>query len=431
MQRRNFTLLIIILAIVVLAVSLFLYYNRGTTTPGGGEEGGTNFFSQFNPFGSGSKNPPSETPTVDVSGYVPPPGEETQATKLKRVSTMPIAGFAPFPKERYMEFPVAPPTPTPPEGEAPAATQTSPASVGTEFVTALRYVDRATGNIYQTFADKIEERKFLDITIPKVYEAFFGNHGESVLMRYLGVDEKTIETFTGTLPKEYLGADTTGSGEFKGSFLPSNILDLSLSPDSTKIFYLFESGNGIVGTTLNFLDNRKTQIFDSAFTEWSPWWGSTKLITLSTKPGYVYGIDSTGGSFTKIFGNINGLTALGSPDGKTILYSNNNLTLYTYDMASGNSTILGVKTLSEKCVWGKASDSVYCAVPKAVPFGTYPDTWYQGEASFPDQLWKVDLKNGNTTLLMDPLTVSSEEEIDGIKLALDEAENYLFRGCGN
>ena len=85
---------------------------------------------------------------------------------------------------------------------------------------ALRYVDRATGNIYQTFADKIEEKKFSSTIIPMVYEAFFGNNGNSVIMRYLKQDAKTIITFVGALPKEFLGADTTSDTEIKGAFLP-------------------------------------------------------------------------------------------------------------------------------------------------------------------------------------------------------------------
>ena len=421
MQRRNFTLLIIVLVGVAIVASLFLYSQKDPSPPGGEDGGGTNFFSQFNPFGGNNSNPPSTNPPVDVSGYVPTEGGEIQVARLRKVSSIPVAGFAAFPKERLKEVPVVPPetaenkTPTPP---------------ATEFATNLRYVARETGNIFQTFADKIEERKFLDITIPQVYEAYFGNHGESVIMRYLGADEKTIETFTGTLPKEQLGGDTTTT-KFKGSFLPSNILDMSVSPDTSKIFYLFESGNGVAGITLNLLDNKRTQIFDSAFTEWNPWWGSEKTITLTTKPsagvpGFAYSLGSTGGNPAKILGNVNGLTTLMSTDGKTLLYGDSNLSLFTYDLASGSSSTLGVKTLPEKCVWGKVSDTVYCAVPGNVPFGAYPDAWYQGEVSFSDQIWKINIKNGVTNLLVDPVTATLGEEIDGIKLALDENEDYLF-----
>jgi len=40
--------------------------------------------------------------------------------------------------------------------------------------------------------------------------------------------------------------------------------------------------------------------------------------------------------------------------------------------------------------------------------------------------WKVDVKTGNTDMLVDPLTVNGGEDIDGIKLAVDSNGNYLF-----
>ena len=88
--------------------------------------------------------------------------------------------------------------------------------------------------------------------------------------------------------------------------------------------------------------------------------------------------------------------------------------------------MLGIKTLPEKCVWNKTGDTLYCAVPKFIGSGEYPDSWYQGEVSFNDQLWKIDIKTLNATLLLDPVMITEGEEIDGIKLAIDESENYLF-----
>lgn len=408
MSKRNFTLLIIILIIIAAAIFGFLYFRP--EEPAAPDEGAdTNFFAQFNPF---APNPasPATTPPVDVSGYVPP-AAEVSSDKLAKVSSMPIAGFGLFSKERLKE-----------------TTSTAPM---TEFVTAVRYVERTTGNIYQTFADKIQERKFSGTVIPKVYEAHFGNRGESVVMRYLKTDERTIETFVGTLPKEPLGADASAINEVKGSFLPNDVKDLSVSPDTSKVFYLFETGDSMVGATLNFLNNKKTQIFDSPFTEWLSQWISGNTIALTTKPsagvpGFMYTIDSAGKNLIKVLDNINGLTTLGSPNGKLILYGDNNLSLSVFNADTKSVSPLSIRTLPEKCVWGKASDTVYCAMPKSAGFGLYPDIWYQGEVSFNDQLWKVDIKTGNSALLLDPVLAERGEEIDGIKLALDEKENYLF-----
>ena len=436
MSRRNFTLLIIILFIAVTTIVGFLYFRPETTAPTN-DNVGTNFFSQFNPFGTSATTPPVVTPPADVSGYEPGPGEEITKLKLTKVSSMPIAGYTVFIKERLKD--VNPSLTLPLSGEG-DTTSSPPAKGGTgglkptapptEFASAVRYVEKAMGYIYQTFADKMEERKFSGTVVPKVYDSYFGNRGESVIMRYLKTDDKTIETFVGALPKEYLGADTAVVNEIKGSFLPNNIRDISLSPDGLKIFYLFDFNNSLIGTTLDLSSNKKVQIFDSPFTEWLSWWGNNNMITLSTKPsanvpGYMYSIDGTGKNLTKILGNINGLTTLGSPDGKLVLYADNNLSLYLYHIDSRNSDLLGIRTLPEKCVWGNGGAVIYCAAPKSINAGGYPDAWYQGEISFDDQIWKIDPESGNTTLVSDPsLTIT--EEIDGIKLTLNKDENYLF-----
>jgi hypothetical protein len=140
----------------------------------------------------------------------------------------------------------------------------------------------------------------------------------------------------------------------------------------------------------------------------------------------MYKIDGSGKNLMKVLGDINGLTTLTSPNGKLVLYSDNNLSLNVYNTETMNSTVLGIRTLSEKCVWGKANDVIYCAIPKLIDSGEYPDSWYQGEVSFKDQFWKIDVKTGNGTLILDPTTISGGEESDGIKLALDDGENYLF-----
>jgi len=450
MSKRNFILLIIILGIAVGTVYGILYLRRGltgkTTTIGDS----INFISQFSPFSNIKPTPEEEQTPVD--GEEPEqiiPTEEVE-TRLRKVSSMPVAGFAVFQKERLKEVPIIKPivdinsASTTANITNPSGTQAlvapkektvkkstkKPVPPATEFAAALRYVDKTSGNIYQTFADKIEERKFSETVIPRVYEAYFTNKGESVLMRYLKTDERTIETFVGNLPKEKLGEDLE-PGEIDGAFLPDNITDLSISTDTSKIFYLLNNGGNSIGTILNLPTSKKTQIFDSTFTEWLPSWPNSKNVTLTTKPsgivaGYLYMLDVDKKSFLRVLGGINGLTTLTSPSGKLVLYNNNLLSQYIYSTDKKTTEPFGVKTLPEKCVWSKTNEFMYCAVPKEIPGGTYPDDWYRGEVSFTDQIWKISLLDGSTALVIDPITVPEGEEIDGIKLALDEKEEYLF-----
>jgi hypothetical protein len=69
---------------------------------------------------------------------------------------------------------------------------------------------------------------------------------------------------------------------------------------------------------------------------------------------------------------------------------------------------------------------LYCAVPKYVSGGKFPDTWYQGEISFSDDIWKINIESGSATKIADPISFNKGEDVDAIKLSTDEGENYLF-----
>ena len=435
MSKRNIIIIIIGIVLLITAGYVFLIVYSPSSKVGN-EVPGVNFISNLLPFGKRIVNQTSPTAPANISGFVQEtPSENLNQDRLTKISSMPVAGFGVFMKERFVEVP--PPvvetttTETATSETTTIPVTTTPTAPTTEFVPAVRYADKAQGNIYQTFADTIDERKFSSTIIPQIYDAYFGNKGESVAMRYLDDDGKTIQTFIGTLPKETLGADTVDN-QLKGSFFPENISNINISPNTANMFYLFniadnQSSAGVIADPLSV---KKTQIFSSPFTEWLSWWPNNRMVTLTTKPsanvpGYMYALDPENKNLNKILGNINGLTTLTSPSGKLVLYSGNNLALNIYDVDTKETIPVGLKSLPEKCIWAKLSDFIYCAIPRSIEKTGYPDIWYQGEVSFSDQIWIIDVNNGTTSLISDPVNEKGES-IDAIKLALDENEGYLF-----
>lgn len=444
MQKRNFILLIASLVMIVFVTFMvFLYTSPKTNTNKGDNEGSpiTNFFANFLPFGDNKNSSNTEEGVVDISND----NNDIQVSQgsLNKISSMPVAGYGIFMKERFKEVPVVIPQPTIPTETTTTTEQIKtdntkkttkvekPTPPPTEFVSAVRYVEKANGNIYQTFADKIDERKFTNTVIPRVHEAFFGKDGESVIMRYLKEDVNVIQTYLGALPKEILGADTMESNELVGRFLPENITDLSIAKDGTKLFYLFNYKNSSVGITALTNGEKRVQIFNSPFTEWLSFWPKENIITVTTKPsadvpGYMYSIDPLKKTYNKILGDINGLTTLTAPDGNLVLYSGKDMILRLYHTDQHTSENLGVKTLPEKCTWNKNSTYVYCAVPKEIYGNNYPDSWYQGETSFSDEIWRIDVLNSNASIVVNLSNMDGGEEIDGIRLTVDDNEDYLF-----
>ncbi len=423
MSKRNTILFITILILVIGAVWGFMYLRKDKDTTG--ETTPTNFLVKFNPFKT--KTP---TTTPGDEGNTPrdddnTPGQSGNDTNLKMISSMPVAGFGLFSKERITDVVFKPA-----EG---IDTVTTPVagSIATEFALAVRYVEKATGNIYQSFVDKIDEQKFSQTLVPRVQEALLGKDTESVVMRSTKYDDVTILSFAGNVPKENMSDSTTGNKEITGAFLSDNITDMSMSPDKSQIFFLLNVGENAIGSTSGVLGDKKIQVFDSPFTEWLSQWPNKDLITLTTKPsanvlGYMYAINPTRKDFNRVMGDINGLTTLTSPTGKLVLWTDSSLSLEIFNTETKTSSTLGIKTLPEKCVWGGASDFIYCSVPKYIEGASYPDAWYMGKVSFSDEIWKIDVATQTGSMISDMASAQGIEDMDNIKLALDQDENYLF-----
>lgn len=431
MSKRNFFIFIVILLVAVLVLwGLFAWLR--SDTPGGQVEEGTNFFSRFNPFGN--PRPITEEPDPEEPGPVTDP-IDTSEIRLRRVSSMPVAGFGVFQKERYVEINPTPALPLSGEGEVsnpPAKGDTGDLTPPeTEFAPALRYVARLNGNIYQTFADKLDERKFSATLVPKVYEAHFGNQGEAVVMRNLLADDRTIKTFVAPLPKEPLGGDFSREYEIRGTFLPENISDLVISPDTSRMFYLLPVGEGTAGIASGILGDKKSQVFDSPFREWLSQWPSGNLITLTTKPsynvpGYMYSVNTGTKNLSRTLSEVSGLTTLTSPDGKFILYADNTLNLRVYNTETREVVPFVTRTLPEKCVWSQNNENIFCSVPKFISGSNYPDAWYKGEVSFSDEIWKLNVGFETAERISELFSGLGMEDMDNIKLALDQSESFLF-----
>ena len=432
MSKKTFYLIIFIFIVLGAVWGVWFFKQRATVAdPNAGLT-----LRDFFPFGN---TPSTETPAstdTETPGEAPT-GDEPVVTPpvpiLQKISSMPIAGAVVFEKERPVTE-----TATAALATDPAPTTTtetnktkSAPKPTTELAAAVRYTERERGHIYETYLDTIVEKKISNTTIPRIHEAFFGSKGETAILRYLESDNRTITTFAAGLPKEIPGGDSIL--DIKGGFLPSNISDLAIAPDTKKVFYLMPYTSSIIGTTSFFDGSQKTQLFGSEFTEWLSQWATARTILLTTKPsyafaGYAYTLDTQTKSFDKLISAVPGLTTLMSPNGKLILYSEsagNSVSLKVFNVDTRESTDTGARTLPEKCTWGTNSEYAYCAVPTELPRANYPDKWYQGEVSFNDQIWKLDVRANFMTIVADPFAITGEE-VDAIKLSMDQKESYLI-----
>ncbi len=288
-----------------------------------------------------------------------------------------------------------------------------------EKVPFVRYVKRQTGHIYQMNLKTKKVNKVSNSTIPDVYEVLFDSLSKNFIYRYISTENKTISSFVSSLSDK------------KGEFLPSNITNVSLSPNKNNFFYLVKNTSGVLGFTKSFTETKIKRVFSSSFSDWLSQWISRGKIYLTTKPswrinGSLFSLNMENQILSKIFGGIKGLTTLANSNGLYVLYGNSlNIgpklfILNTKDHSVKNLDLYG---LPEKCIWANNNIYIYCAIPNTIIGSSYPDSWYQGLVSFTDYFVKI-----NTQTLEKTTLANSKEEtpIDAIHLFLNKTDTKLF-----
>lgn len=310
----------------------------------------------------------------------------------------------------------------------------------TETVLIARFVDSAVGTMLDVAPRKKESVVARSKgVIPGVVEAFFDDTATKVVMRYLK-DKTKIETYLAelVLPKIDLTLsleeinNLSKLGSITGTYLPDNIKTISLSRDKKNIFYMNPDKGNVVGFVYNFANKKKKEIFKSPITEWVADFTGTSKINITTSssgqvPGYSYSLGNPSGTISKNIGGELGLTTLMSPDGKKLLFSvstNNSVSTFVLDIATGSKTSISPSTIPEKCVWTKDSKKIYCAAPAKAINGLLPDDWYKGKISFDDVLWSIDMRDMSGNIIYDFIS-KNNEKIDAINLQLNSSEDYL------
>jgi len=302
----------------------------------------------------------------------------------------------------------------------------------------LRFISRSNGNAYEYLpvSETGEPTRITNTTIPKIQETIWSSDGDNLILRYLDSDTDNIVSFSGKIAVAGTSSAPGSSGEITGSFLSPNIEQLVTNPKGDKSFGLFEKNgrSGSYGITYSFGDNSKKQIFDSPISLWNISWPKENTITFTTKPssgylGYLFFFDTQTGVMDRILGDVPGLSTLTNSDASLVAYSKSeadgSFSLRAYDVKSKTNKDFKMLTLSDKCVWGvKNADTLYCAIPKDIPAGSYPDDWYQGLTFFSDNIWMIDFKND---LIKQVYEIGSNEnaKIDAINLKISNDDQYL------
>lgn len=390
MSKKLF-IIIISVTLGLFLISLVGYYfilqGSGDTSGGAGS-----IFKNFFPFG-GNSTSTMTTPVVEENPTPATPTQSNYAQKLRKITSEPVAGAG---------------------------------VLDVKAGTIVRYIEKATGHIFETELFSPNQNRISNTTIPMVYDAVWGNKNNSLIARYLKDDNQTIDTY-GIMIKEVA---TSTENAVSATKFPENLNEISSFGSS--VFSLEQRVGYSVGYISNFDGSKKTQIWNSPIKELLSQYVNAKTVALTTKPdentpGFLFFIDTGNGRMTKILGNILGLSTLTNDLATQVLFlsQGDSPQMFVFDIKTGTSVNTTPTTFPEKCVWSKKDRNIiYCAVPQGFIDGSSLTAWYRGFVSLTDDIWKYDIKN-NTSSIVESLSNESGEQIDVIKPLLSENEQYI------
>ncbi len=358
------------------------------------------FFGSEERRGGSSWTPPSFFP-VSSGGVTPVTGSGSSTSTdegpqrgvptLRQLSNVPTAGMGAFDKT---------------EGAAGFRAKT----------TVFRWIERATGHIYEARSTNPTKTRISNTTIPGVQEAFFSDDGKNVVARYLRPDNETIETLVGQI--QPVTETTKGGYVYSETKLVTRFLEpgIDAAGDSPREGYFYtltdQDGGSAVKLVPYATTSLATTIFESPLSQWVvAWVGETLALQSkadSNNVGFLFRAAAGTDGTEKIIGGRSGLTALVNPAGTRAIFSEtvgNDLHLWEKNLETGEERLFELRTLPEKCAWSPVEETVvYCGAPDFYVRGAYPTNWYQGRFSFDDNIWQIEVDGEKYKILHDTRT---------------------------
>jgi hypothetical protein len=138
-----------------------------------------------------------------------------------------------------------------------------------------------------------------------------------------------------------------------------------------------------------------------------------------------------GGTPKTILANVYGADYLWDDAGDSVLVSHTDsqgghkMQLAAMNYNGGEYHDLDINTLVSKCAWSSDGKTVYYALPGNIPASAIlPNDYNNGQFNTTDTFWKVDVRTGQTSQLIDPKNI--RQNFDATDLFLNQDESALF-----
>lgn len=396
-MSKKFIFILISAVLGLLLLSLIGYYFIIQNGNVNNADGTTSGFRSFFPFGGDSVPTNTSTSTESTASETPNTNQTSFTLKLRKISSEPVSGAG---------------------------------VLDIKAGTVVRYIEKATGHIFETEMFSPKSERISNTTIPLVYDAVWGGGAGSLVARYLSDDGFTVDTYSLVLKNATTSTASGATSTLSGIAFPKGILDVSSF--GTSVFYLQQGETLTQGLVSSFDGSKKKLIWNSEIKEINSQFVNEKTVALNTKPyqgvnGYLYFVDTGNGQIKSVLPATPGLSSIVSTDTNLIFYlrQDSRLESYAFDRRNNSRTKVTPATFPEKCVWSKKEKNImYCAVPQETLDSASLTSWYQGLVSYRDDIWKYDVENGISVLLAN-ISYEGGEPIDVIKPTLSDNEQYI------
>lgn len=342
-----------------------------------------NFFTDFS-FGGTTTNEPFEP-------FIPsiPEGQvDVASTPLRQLTTKPVIGF----KEVQ----------------------------NTSNENTMLYAEAGTGHVFSINLTTGMELRLSNITIANAQSASFSNDGTLVAIRSGYGTQNTIELLT-------LAGENSATKE---TLLPK-MVDFTFSSDN-KILYTEYNSGGLLGREYSPETGVSRTLFSvpfqNAIVDWSMNANTPHFVypkPAAQLPGFLYRVAN--GVLVRENATGNGLTALANDTYyvHTITTTRGPVSNVT-NRTTGENKSLPVIVQAEKCVFASNdSDTMYCGYEIVNLTSEFPDNWYKGVISFSDSIWRLNLKRGTASQLINPMTLTGRE-LDVINTQVSQENKVLY-----
>lgn len=290
-----------------------------------------------------------------------------------------------------------------------------------EDAVMIRYIDRATGHVFEANTDNLSSVRISNTTIPEIQHVLFIDEN-TFIIQYLNENE-AVENFYIELEP---GAEEQS---IQGDFLRGWARG-SVDTKNGTVFTVEEVPGGSAVRIADADGTGERLLLQSPVRSWVPLQSESSLYVHEAPSSGALGslFEIVSGELRTVVRGVEGMVAVVSPSGRYALISGgerNNLTLTLFDLNTGERHGGIFETIATKCVFvSETPVQVICGAPNEVPSAEYPNDWLLGRVQFDDDVWLIEPTNNVATLIAVPRD-DVGRAIDVWKPMVDPTGTYL------